>query len=120
MTASSERSRDPTIITGVARLLVMIGFAGLFVPLAGQGTPYCAFEVNVRAPDGRPIAKAPVALIRYDKMTFSESTTDAQGIARICDAPLELEWSPKMRRPVKTQNPFKGELSHGFVAQVVH
>ena len=33
---------------------------------------------------------------------------------------LDLEWSPKMRRPVKTQNPFKGELSHGFVAQVVH
>jgi hypothetical protein len=31
-----------------------------------------------------------------------------------------LEWSPKLRQPVKTQNPFKGELSHGIIPQVVH
>jgi len=31
----------------------------------------------------------PVALIRNDKTTFSESATDAKGVARICDAPLE-------------------------------
>src|ERR1700676_3526980 len=89
MTASSETSRDLAIIKAVARLLVIVGFPGLFVPLSGQGMPYCAFEVNVRAPDGRPIAKLPVALIRNDKTTFSESTTDAKGVARICDAPLE-------------------------------
>jgi hypothetical protein len=89
MTASSKRSRHQETITVLARLLLMIGFSELFVPLCGQATAYCAFEVNVRAPDGRPIAKLPVALIRNDKTTFSESTTDAKGVARICDAPLE-------------------------------
>src|ERR1043166_2201204 len=33
---------------------------------------------------------------------------------------VKLEWSPRLRQPVKTQNPFKGELSHGVVTQVVH
>ena len=31
-----------------------------------------------------------------------------------------LEWSPKLRQSVKTQNPSKGELSHGNFPQVVH
>lgn len=31
-----------------------------------------------------------------------------------------MDLPPFLTQPVKTQNPFKGELSHGFVAQVVH
>ncbi len=27
-----------------------------------------------------------------------------------------LEWPPKLRQTVKTQNPLKGELSHGIVS----
>jgi hypothetical protein len=31
-----------------------------------------------------------------------------------------LDWSPILRQTVKTQNPLKGELSHGIVSQAVY
>ena len=33
---------------------------------------------------------------------------------------ITLEWPPKLRQPVKTQNQSNGELSHGNIPQVVH
>ncbi len=51
--------------------------------------PYCAFEVKVATPSGAPAAKTPVAIIRRNKTIFSQTTTDSNGLARICDAPLE-------------------------------
>ena len=48
-----------------------------------------------------------------------ELATNSEGIDPD-NRSFALEWSPKLRRSVKTQNPFKGELSHGIVAQVVH
>jgi len=59
--------------------------------LSAQATadPYCAFEILVRSPDGAPLAHIPVAA-RRDGITFEANTeTDARGIARICDSPLD-------------------------------
>jgi hypothetical protein len=56
--------------------------------LPGQSS-FCAFEVNVRFPNGRPAARIPVATVEDGKQEISEAVTDKNGVARICDAPLE-------------------------------
>ena len=61
---------------------------------------------------GIAAAKAGFELIKSVRELLKKDKLDVSDV--------NMEWSPKMRRPVKTQNPFKGELSHGFVAQVVH
>jgi hypothetical protein len=33
---------------------------------------------------------------------------------------VQVEWSPKLRQAVKTQNPLNGELSYGVVTPTVH
>jgi hypothetical protein len=71
-----------------ARSFMLIGFPVLFFNLAAAET-YCAFEVKVSTPGGTPAPNVTVALIRADRTTFSETTTDANGVARLCDAPLE-------------------------------
>jgi hypothetical protein len=73
----------------MARFVLILGFLGLSLPLAGQGAAYCAFEVRVRTPAGSPVANLPVALIRSEQTTLSETRTNGDGLARICDAPLE-------------------------------
>ena len=80
---------EVTVIDPMSFARIVLVLLGAFVSLFGQSTPYCAFEVYFEAPEGRPIAHVPVALLRADKTTFSESLTDARGIARVCDAPLE-------------------------------
>lgn len=54
-----------------------------------QGEPaYCAFEVKVSAPSGRPMRNVPVVLLRVQKDVVFETVTDGNGIAKICDVPL--------------------------------
>lgn len=67
----------------VASALTLVCFS------ANAQSTYCAFEVLVRSPSGKPVTGVTVALIRRSKAIFSESVTDAQGVARLCDAPLE-------------------------------
>src|SRR5258706_13994254 len=73
----------------IARLFVLTGFSVLFIALAVAQDTYCAFEVSVHSPTGTPVSNLPVALIRARTTTFSQTTTDAAGLARLCDAPLE-------------------------------
>ena len=56
-------------------------------PASGQEA-YCAFEVKVTDPSGAAVAQVPVALHRQRGVVLAETTTDANGVARLCDAPL--------------------------------
>ncbi len=73
----------------IARMLMLAAFSVLFVSFAVAQDTYCAFEVTVRSPSGTPMSEVPVALIQGHKTTFYETTTDANGVARLCDSPLE-------------------------------
>jgi len=91
MTVSSRRAGPGIALNNAAMAIVLIlmGFPGLFISPAEGETTYCAFEVKVSAPSGVPIDKVPVVMIRGDRTTFFETATTANGVARICDAPLE-------------------------------
>ncbi len=54
---------------------------------AAEEPTYCSFEVKVSKPSGVPFAKVPVALVE-NRTQFGTVFTDANGLARICDAPL--------------------------------
>lgn len=73
----------------MARLFMLAGLYTLFSPLGVAQATYCAFEVRVSTPSGIPVPDVPVALIRERKTTFSQTKTNANGVARLCDAPLE-------------------------------
>lgn len=70
----------------VARLAT-VAFLTWCAPLLAANDPYCAFEVKVLSPSKEPAAKVPVGIARQ-RGTFAETVTDADGIARICDAPI--------------------------------
>lgn len=61
----------------------------LSVPYARAQEPYCAFEVHVATPAGKPVPGVPVAMLRADKTTYSNTASGLDGVARICDAPLQ-------------------------------
>jgi hypothetical protein len=56
---------------------------------ANSQVVYCAFEVTIKNPTGHPVAKIPVALVGQAKTTFSQAISDVNGVARLCDAPME-------------------------------
>ena len=63
----------------------------LLAPLQASGqeqTEYCAFEVLVRSPDGKPVVGAEAVLTR-DGRTVGTAVTNKAGVARICDAPSD-------------------------------
>jgi hypothetical protein len=66
--------------------IVIVGCAAASVART-DGAPYCAYEVRVNKPSGLPFAKTPVGIV--DKGTqIGTETTDANGVARLCDAPV--------------------------------
>jgi hypothetical protein len=69
--------------------LVVIWSVSLLTSSAKAQENYCAFEVHVNSPVGKPVSGVPVALLRSDKTTYVESVTGADGTARLCDAPLQ-------------------------------
>jgi hypothetical protein len=73
----------------MSRLLILTVFSTLFISHAAAQDTYCAFEVKVSTPSGAPVVGAHVAMLRGDMSTFSETTTAANGVARLCDAPME-------------------------------
>jgi hypothetical protein len=74
------------IVTATCALLGLRFFA---VSVRAAETEYCAFEVNVTTSSGTPRPKVPVLLTREHKSMLSEAVSDANGRARLCDAPLE-------------------------------
>jgi hypothetical protein len=57
--------------------------------LLAAGQPYCAFEVKVSSASGAARGGVPVAEVRNRQNMFADSMTNANGVARICNAPLE-------------------------------
>jgi hypothetical protein len=71
--------------------LAMVAYSLASGMLLAQGqVSYCAFEVMVRSPEGGPVSGAPVASLAQDGQTTGFASTDRQGIARVCDAPVGL------------------------------
>ena len=62
-------------------------FAMARIGFAQSPTGYCAFEIRVSNPDGRPAAKIPAGLSK-DGHSLFESLTDEHGVVRICDSPV--------------------------------
>jgi hypothetical protein len=92
MAAFTIRFRVPRIrnykIAGLGVLLFVL--PGVHMARAAEKSPYCAFEVVVRTPSGAAAPNVPVAVIRRHETMYSEATTDSRGVARLCDAPLEM------------------------------
>jgi hypothetical protein len=58
------------------------------LPASGQSqAEFCAFEVAVSSPGGRPVVGTDVVLAREGRR-IGTAVTNENGIARICDAPL--------------------------------
>jgi hypothetical protein len=72
-----------------ATVLLVAGLLFALVPSLTAESTYCAFEIKVTTKSGAPRAKVPVILVRAPNSTFSETLTDENGVARLCDAPLE-------------------------------
>ena len=77
---------DPCM-RSLLKTLIACTVACACLPAAEQ--TYCAFEVKVTSASGSPRAGLPVVLVRNRQATFAEVRTDAKGIARICDTPIE-------------------------------
>lgn len=58
------------------------------IRLAAASQPFCAFEVGVKDPGGKPSAGVPVILVLHEA-TIYETITDQRGVARLCDSPAE-------------------------------
>jgi hypothetical protein len=72
-----------------AAVLVLMGFLFAGVPIVAAESTYCAFEIKVITKSGAPRSQVPVILVRGHNSTFLETHSDANGVARLCDAPLE-------------------------------
>ena len=87
ITASSERISRVGLIGALRSLFLSL--LALLSPLFAQQASYCAFEVLVKSPSGAPVPNVPVIMVKNHTTTFSQTTTAANGVARLCDAPLE-------------------------------
>jgi hypothetical protein len=70
-------------------VLLLFGLPALPTALAAEDATYCAFEVVVRKPSGAAAPNVPVTLVQRHEEMYSQANTDARGVARLCDAPLE-------------------------------
>ncbi len=70
-------------------LSVALVLLGMLTVTAFAAEPYCAFEIKVVSALGRPVPNLSVVLVRGDKTTYAQTSTDRAGVARLCDAPLE-------------------------------
>jgi hypothetical protein len=71
-----------------APVLAVAGLLFGIVQTATAESTYCAFEIKVTAKSGVPRSKVPVILVRGHNSTLLETLTDANGVAKLCDAPL--------------------------------
>jgi len=84
-------SRGPAFRGLARRLAVAACLYVLFIVsarLAADDGTYCAYEVTVKKPSGEPVAGVPVGLVQKGEQ-IAESEADADGKARLCDAPLD-------------------------------
>ena len=70
-------------------LLMSLGVVSTSSAHPANGAPFCAIEVTVRTVSGKPFPNLPAALITLSKTTFANATTNTDGVARFCDAPLQ-------------------------------
>ena len=68
-------------------LLLLTPFAS---SAAQSSDEYCAFQIYVNTPASKPSANTPVAGLDQNGAVFATAVTNAQGIARVCDAPKDL------------------------------
>ena len=68
------------------RPILVLGSFAVLASMA-SGAPYCAYEVKVKKPSGRPFANTPVGVVDQG-VQISTAVTDATGVARLCDAPM--------------------------------
>ena len=87
MLASSESG--PILESSSLKLLALAGLSVFYLsrPVSAQ-QGYCAFEVRVTSPGGSPIKGVAVSLSQ-NRSQLANFDTDADGVARICDAPLK-------------------------------
>jgi hypothetical protein len=78
------RSRVLLVGSSVARLVGAVLWC--VIGAVAQDT-YCAFEVTVSSRSALPLRDVPVGLLDHGNQTVT-SWTNAQGIAKLCDAPL--------------------------------
>ncbi len=74
---------------GPSTMSTMVVVLILSMVASAQGQ-YCAFEVTVRLPDGRPAASVTVSGLDQPGRVFATSMTNDQGVVRICDIPTGL------------------------------
>lgn len=72
-----------------AAVLLLTGFIFACLAIIAAEPTYCAFEVKVTTKSGVPRSDVPVILVRGHTSTVLETHTDMNGLARLCDAPLE-------------------------------
>ncbi len=68
-------------------MMRLTGLLWLCAAVAPGAPSYCAFEVRVSKPDGAPFAKVEVAIVSRGVQIVT-AETDANGLARLCDAPF--------------------------------
>ena len=89
MTVSSSRLSRRGAIAHTVAARCLCALLVSCVPLtAAEGATYCAYEVRVNEPSGKPFAGVPILLV-HNGAQIAETRTDATGKARICDAPLD-------------------------------
>jgi hypothetical protein len=62
-------------------------FLILFFATMSCASPFCAFGVRVRDPSGAPLANIAVVMVEHERH-LATVTTDGNGLAEFCDAPL--------------------------------
>ena len=89
MIASNKSSAYRAWVLRLGFLLGAVFVTPHFLLVWAQ-TTYCAIEVSVTNPEGRPVPRLPVALVRHPGVTVESTKTDESGKAWFCDAPLRF------------------------------
>lgn len=75
------------------KVIIAATFVSLLLTTSLNGvTPtdaqYCAFEVVIRSPNGTPISQVPIEMVEHHRSTYSDTRTNKDGIALLCDSPV--------------------------------
>ena len=75
----------------MSRIVVAVILLSKACHLLAQSTQeYCAFEVAVSSPKGRPIYGATVSVVDQQTHVYGTAMTNGEGVARLCDSPRGL------------------------------
>jgi len=71
-------------------LLILLCFGPAYVSAAALQEEYCAFEVHVTSPSGKPVSRVTVSELLHNGSVFDTAITDDHGVTRLCNAPTDL------------------------------